>query len=174
MSPTPTARSGWITQDDLKKLLRITAGICASWRRRDIGPRCAKFDHQEPFSYESESVDEIRSGLLGIGRFGLKLHGVDAPLSAEGSVIVTGNATGPLISEGEAIKQLGISKRVAANWRSLGIGPRCIRSAFNRPYDYQASDVAELRKHLIKLGTFGLALPGLPPLIAPINSNHGG
>jgi hypothetical protein len=165
MASNPAARSGWISQDDLKKKLGITDGMAASLRRKKIGPKCAKFDHHEPFSYDEADVREIRSALLGIGRLGLKLHGMVTPLTAENvPAYVWAEAPGPLISEREMLKELGISKRVAAGWRSQGIGPRCIRSSFTRPYDYQASDVAELRKHLIKLGKFGIGLPGLPPL----------
>lgn len=167
MAIAPAERAGWISQDDLKKLLGITDGIAASWRRKKIGPPCRKFDYQEPFSYEAASVEDLRRALIGIGTFGLKLHGVAAPLCAEdGPARVTGEASGPLIPEQEMLGQLGTSKRVVAGWRSQGNGPRCVRSAFTRPYDYQASDVAELRKHLLKLGEFGIALPGHSPLVA--------
>jgi hypothetical protein len=165
-STDPAARSGWISQANTEGKLGVSAGILANLRRKKLGPLCCKFDHQEPFSYDAVSVEVLRHALLGIGAFGLKLHGMAAPLCMEdGPARVTGEAPGPLIPEHEMLGQLGISKRVAAGWRSQGIGPRCVRSTFTRPYDYQASDVAELRKHLLKLGEFGIALPGLSPLV---------
>lgn len=165
--PTAATCGDWYPQARVKILLGITDGISASWRRKGIGPApYAKLSHHAQFSYAPRPVDAVRLGLLGIGTFGLKLHGVPSPLTDEGAARVAGEAFGPLVPEGEMIRRLGVSKRIVAGWRAQGIGPRCIRSSFNRPYDYQASDVAELRKHLIELGRIGVALPGVRPLKA--------
>jgi hypothetical protein len=145
--------------------LGVPAGVLAGWRRRGIGPTCAKLDHQEPFVYACRDVNALRSPLLGLGRYGLKLHGMGAPLQeAGGQPQITGEPTGPLMCESKMLPLLGISKRVAGNWRSIGAGPRHIRQSFSRPYAYAADDVADLRRHLLALGGFDISLPGLPPL----------
>jgi hypothetical protein len=160
----PNKSDDFISQDDVLQLLRITEGVLKRWR--DLGViKFVKFDYQEKFKYLRSEILDIRTALLVLGCFGLSLHSVP-PLREEGSPMISGEAAGDLIPESEAIRRLGISKRIASRWRVKGIGPRIKRFAYTEPYHFQARDVEEIRSALLTLGRYKIALPGVEPLKA--------
>jgi hypothetical protein len=157
-----TIPSDLILQSEVTALLGVPDGVLVGLRKRNAPLYCVKLDHQEQFRYSREEIETVRAALLTLGRFGLSIHGA-GPLGFQRRHSWP-TADEEYIAKEAAIEALGVSARIVAGWAAKGIGPHAMRAHLRQAFRYRGSHVEAIREALLVLGSFGIGLPGVPPL----------
>jgi hypothetical protein len=150
----------WLPEDEVVRRLGVPKGKLKAWRKNWSGTTLglvAKLDHHQPLFYDEAAMTEIECYIHVLGKFNRHLHGM-LPVRHKDAEVVTGEATGPLISPYKAANLLGVTEATMERWRTPDHygGPRY--TVTGDGICYQENDVMEFREALIGLGKYKIGL----------------